>query len=68
MLDVGTSVGVWGLTEGYSLMIGGDEDAYNRLEPITQTLAPDADNGYGYAGPAGRDTLSRWSTTALNTA
>ena len=39
-LDVGTSGGVWGLTEGYSLMIGGDPETFRRLEPVFQTLAP----------------------------
>ena len=52
-LDVGTSGGIWGLAEGYSLMIGGDKDAYDRLEPIFKTLAPDPDKGYGHVGPAG---------------
>ena len=52
-MDVGTSGGVWGLTEGYSLMIGGEADTFRRLEPIFQTLAPAADKGYGHVGPAG---------------
>ena len=39
-LDVGTSGGVWGLDRGYCLMIGGPEDAFQRLEPIFKTLAP----------------------------
>ena len=52
-LDAGTSGGVWGLKEGYSLMVGGDADAFHRLEPIFQTLAPGPDKGYGYVGPAG---------------
>ena len=52
-LDVGTSGGVWGLTEGYSMMIGGDLDAFRRLEPAFQTLAPAPDKGYGHVGPAG---------------
>ncbi len=52
-LDAGTSGGVWGLTEGYSLMVGGDADAFRRLEPIFQTLAPAKDLGYGHVGPAG---------------
>jgi 6-phosphogluconate dehydrogenase len=52
-VDVGTSGGVWGLTEGYSLMIGGDEEAFKRLEPIFQTLAPGPDKGYGHVGPTG---------------
>ena len=52
-LDAGTSGGVWGLTEGYSLMVGGDEESFKRLEPLFQTLAPAPDKGYGYVGPAG---------------
>ena len=52
-LDVGTSGGVWGRTEGYSLMIGGDAETYRRLEPIFQALAPSSETGYGYVGPAG---------------
>ena len=52
-LDAGTSGGVWGLTQGYSLMVGGDEAAFRRLEPIFQTLAPAPTKGYGYVGPAG---------------
>ena len=52
-LDVGTSGGIWGLKEGYSLMIGGDEEVFQRLEPIFQTLAPAPDKGYGYVGPSG---------------
>ncbi len=52
-LDVGTSGGIWGLEEGYSLMVGGDAEAFRRLEPAFQTLAPSHDNGYGYVGPAG---------------
>ena len=52
-LDVGTSGGIWGLTEGYSMMIGGDRDAFGRLEPIFQTLAPAADKGYAHVGPSG---------------
>ena len=52
-LDVGTSGGVWGLTEGYSMMIGGDPEAFRRLEPIFQTLAPAPDKGYGHVGPSG---------------
>jgi 6-phosphogluconate dehydrogenase len=52
-IDVGTSGGVWGLTEGYSLMIGGDEEAVNRLRPIFETLAPAPDKGWGHVGPSG---------------
>ncbi len=52
-LDAGTSGGIWGLTEGYSMMVGGNPEAFRRLEPIFQTLAPAEDEGYGYVGPAG---------------
>ena len=52
-LDVGTSGGIWGLVEGYCLMIGGEKEAFQRLEPIFQTLAPTPDKGYAYVGPAG---------------
>ena len=53
MLDAGTSGGIWGLAEGYSLMVGGDADAYSRLEPIFRTLAPGDGIGYGRVGPSG---------------
>ncbi len=53
LLDAGTSGGVWGLVHGYSLMVGGDRDAYHRLEPIFQTLAPGEDKGYSHVGPTG---------------
>jgi 6-phosphogluconate dehydrogenase len=53
LLDAGTSGGVWGLTEGYCLMVGGDADAYARLLPIFQTLAPASGDGYGRIGPSG---------------
>jgi 6-phosphogluconate dehydrogenase len=44
---------VWGLDEGYSLMIGGAEAAVERLRPIFETLAPAKDRGWGRVGPAG---------------
>jgi len=52
-IDVGTSGGIWGLTEGYSLMVGGDEAAVKCLEPIFHTLAPAPDKGYSRVGPSG---------------
>lgn len=52
-VDSGTSGGIWGLAEGYSLMIGGDEDAVERLRPIFETLAPAPDRGWGRVGPSG---------------
>jgi 6-phosphogluconate dehydrogenase len=52
-LDVGTSGGVWGLREGYSLMVGGEAGIVDRLRPIFQTLAPSPDRGWAHVGPAG---------------
>jgi 6-phosphogluconate dehydrogenase len=52
-VDVGTSGGVWGITEGYSMMIGGDEAVVESLQPIFATLAPTADTGWGRVGPSG---------------
>ncbi len=52
-VDVGTSGGIWGLEEGYSMMVGGDEDAVSRLTPVLETLAPGPDRGWGRVGPAG---------------
>ena len=68
-LDAGTSGGVWGIDRGYCLMIGGDEAAVKRLEPIFETLAPGqgdippspgrekfkstAEKGFLYCGPSG---------------
>ncbi len=52
-IDAGTSGGIWGLTEGYSLMVGADEADYRRFEPIFQALAPSPAQGYGRVGPPG---------------
>ena len=52
-VDSGTSGGVWGLNQGYSLMIGGEEAAVTRLRPIFETLAPAPDRGWGRVGPVG---------------
>ena len=67
-LDAGTSGGVFGLERGYSLMVGGDRNAFSRLEPVFRTLAPGraaapptpgrtsggtAEDGYLYCGPNG---------------
>ena len=53
LLDVGTSGGIWGLAEGYSMMVGGDEAAVERLCPILETLAPSPTTGWGHMGPVG---------------
>ena len=52
-VDCGTSGGVWGLQEGYSLMIGGDVEPVQRLTPIFETLAPGKTEGWGHVGPSG---------------
>jgi 6-phosphogluconate dehydrogenase len=68
-MDVGTSGGVWGLTRGYCLMVGGDADDFRRLEPVFRSLAPGAkaaatiaerkgragtaEQGYLHCGPHG---------------
>jgi 6-phosphogluconate dehydrogenase len=52
-VDCGTSGGVWGLTEGYSLMIGGRPEVVERMHPIFETLAPASDQGWGHVGPHG---------------
>ncbi len=49
--DAGTSGGIWGLEIGYCLMVGGNEEAFRRIEPALETLAPK--NGYAHVGPVG---------------
>src|SRR5262249_13157479 len=50
-VDAGTSGGIWGLTEGYCLMVGGERAAFDLIEPVLKTLAPE--NGYLYTGVSG---------------
>jgi 6-phosphogluconate dehydrogenase len=52
-VDTGTSGGVWGLTEGYSMMVGGSDEAVAHIRPALETLAPGADTGWGHVGPSG---------------
>ncbi|MFZ5919457.1 MAG: phosphogluconate dehydrogenase (NAD(+)-dependent, decarboxylating) [Chloroflexota bacterium] len=52
-VDCGTSGGVWGLAEGYSLMIGGKPNVVEALRPVFETLAPAPDKGWGHVGPHG---------------
>jgi 6-phosphogluconate dehydrogenase len=52
-VDVGVSGGIWGLTEGYGMMVGGEEEVVERLSPIFETLAPAPDKGWGRVGPSG---------------
>ena len=50
-VDCGTSGGIWGLENGYCLMVGGDDAAVSRLEPVFISLAPE--DGYAHVGPTG---------------
>ncbi len=52
-VDAGVSGGIWGLTEGYCLMVGGTDEAVARVEPAFKTLAPSAEQGYAHVGPSG---------------
>ncbi len=52
-IDVGTSGGVWGLTEGYAMMVGGTKEAVDQIRPLLETLAPTPDLGWGHVGPSG---------------
>ncbi len=52
-LDVGVSGGIWGITEGYALMVGGTTEAVAQVQPIFDTLKPVGDGGFVHAGPVG---------------
>lgn len=52
-VDCGTSGGVWGLENGYSMMVGGTDEAIEMLRPALESLAPAKDKGWGHVGPAG---------------
>ena len=52
-IDAGTSGGVWGLDNGYCLMVGGDKSAVAVLEPVLKALAPAPDRGWAHVGPIG---------------
>lgn len=52
-LDVGTSGGIWGLRDGYCLMVGGEPEAFQLVEPLLKTLAPSSAQGYAHVGPPG---------------
>ncbi len=56
-LDAGTSGGIWGLENGYCLMVGGDQEAVKYVEPIFLTLAPEG--GYAHVGPVGAGHFSK---------
>ena len=52
-IDVGISGGIWGLTNGFCLMVGGPDETVKRLEPAFSTLAPGETTGYSHVGPNG---------------
>jgi len=52
-VDCGVSGGVWGLENGYALMVGGDEEHVKRLMPIFETLKPEGEYGFVHAGGVG---------------
>ncbi|MBU6460204.1 MAG: decarboxylating 6-phosphogluconate dehydrogenase [Proteobacteria bacterium] len=52
-IDAGVSGGVWGLKNGYAMMLGGDKSAMSRLEPIVRILAPGPEQGWVHCGPVG---------------
>ena len=53
LLDVGTSGGIWGLVDGYCMMVGGDQVFIEHVRPVLETLAPGPDRGWGRVGPTG---------------
>ncbi|HEX9844668.1 MAG TPA: decarboxylating 6-phosphogluconate dehydrogenase [bacterium] len=52
-MDAGTSGGVWGLDNGYCLMVGGSDQALRLVEPALRVLAPAPDRGWAHVGPVG---------------
>ncbi|HEX6547186.1 MAG TPA: decarboxylating 6-phosphogluconate dehydrogenase [Candidatus Dormibacteraeota bacterium] len=52
-LDAGTSGGIWGLENGYCLMVGGEQEVYDHCLPLLRDLAPDAGGGLTHTGPVG---------------
>ncbi|MFG3043664.1 phosphogluconate dehydrogenase (NAD(+)-dependent, decarboxylating) [Streptomyces sp. NPDC048202] len=58
-VDAGVSGGVWGLENGYALMVGGDKENVDRLQPIFDALKPDGPYGYVHAGRVGAGHFSK---------
>lgn len=52
-VDAGVSGGIWGLENGYALMVGGDDEALKELTPVLKVLAPGVDRGWLHCGPTG---------------
>jgi 6-phosphogluconate dehydrogenase len=62
-LDIGTSGGIWGLEVGFCLMVGGPRDAFETVEPVLRTLAPD--NGYAHVGPSGAGHFTKMAHNGI---
>ena len=58
-MDAGTSGGVWGLDNGYCLMVGGSKEVAAIMTPILQALAPAPDRGWAHVGPVGAGHYSK---------
>jgi 6-phosphogluconate dehydrogenase len=58
-IDAGTSGGVWGLDNGYCLMVGGETEHVKHIEPILKALAPSAEHGWAHVGPIGAGHFSK---------
>ncbi len=52
-IDVGTSGGIWGLDNGYCMMVGGEKEAVSILQPVLKVLAPGPETGWAHVGPVG---------------
>jgi 6-phosphogluconate dehydrogenase len=52
-VDAGVSGGIWGLENGYALMVGASDEAFAVVEPLIKALAPAADRGWAHTGPVG---------------
>jgi 6-phosphogluconate dehydrogenase len=65
LVDVGTSGGVWGLENGYSLMVGGEKDNVSLLEPVLQALAPAPDRGWAHVGVRGAGHFAKMVHNAI---
>lgn len=52
-IDAGTSGGIWGLDNGYCMMVGGSKESVAVIEPLLKILAPSAENGWAHVGPIG---------------
>ncbi|MET8825045.1 phosphogluconate dehydrogenase (NAD(+)-dependent, decarboxylating) [Streptomyces sp. NPDC004610] len=58
-VDAGVSGGVWGLENGYALMVGGEKEHVERLQPVFEALKPDGPYGYVHAGKVGAGHFSK---------